>query len=133
MSLAHIMNLRCAWSHVILGAHQGQRVQDRLAEREYADVGEEHWHNQQNCEEMSPGELRCGARCNPIRVDIYSTRHLVHRRCIRGSGEDNSENIIASSFLRKYKNPLTHCRSSRYDADQVVWTGTSESSDFSKL
>ena len=36
-------------------------------------------------------------------MDISSTRHLGHRRLVRGSGEDDPRNLFASSFLQKYK------------------------------
>ena len=39
------------------------------------------------------------------------------------------ENIFASSFLRKYENPLPRRRSSKYDFGQEIWTGTPTSSD----
>ena len=39
------------------GLHWGRQVQKRLAERAYADVGEKHRHDQQNCREVPPGEL----------------------------------------------------------------------------
>ena len=72
-----------------------------MVERSYADVGEEYQHDQRNGGETSPGELRRSGTCNPIRMDISSTRHLVHGRRVRGSGEDYSRNLFASSFLRK--------------------------------
>ena len=62
-------------------------------------------------------------------MDISSTRHLGHGRRVRGSGEDDSGNIFASSFLWKYENVLTHRSSSKYDAGQEIRTGTPESSD----
>ena len=42
------------------------------------------------------------------------------------------ETFFASSFPRKYKNPLTHRRSSKYDADNDDRTGDPESSDIDK-
>ena len=71
--------------------------------------------------------------CNPIIVDISTTRHLGHGGCVRGSVENDSGNLFASSFLRKDKNPLPHRRKSRYDANQDGRTGTPESSDVSKV
>ena len=90
----------------------------RLVERAYADVGEEHHHNQQNRGEIPPGELRHIGAWNATRMDISSMRHLGHRRRVCGSGENDSGNLFASSFLWKYKNPLPCCRSSKYDAGQ---------------
>ena len=49
--------------------------------------------------------------------------------CIRRSGEDDLGNLFVFYFLRKDKNPLTHSRSSKYDANKYVWNGTPESSD----
>ena len=74
--------------------------------RERSDVGEEYQHDQRNRGEISPGELRLSGTCNPIRIDFFSTRHLGHRRLVRGSGEDDSINLFASSFLQKDENPL---------------------------
>ena len=69
---------------------------------------------------------------NPIRVDISATHHLGHRGCARGSGENDSGNLFVLSFLLKDKNPLTHRKNSKYDADQDGRTGPTESSDVSK-
>ena len=60
---------------------------------------------------------RHSGTCNPIRMDISSTRHLGHMIFVRGSGEDDSRNLFVSSFLRKDENPynvspvnlLSHC------------------------
>ena len=41
-------------------------------------MGEEHWHNQQNVGEISPGELCHGGTRDPHRVGISTTRHLGH-------------------------------------------------------
>ena len=49
---------------------------------------------------------RHSGTCNPIRMDISSTRHLGHMIFVRGSGEDDSRNLFGSSFLRKDENPL---------------------------
>ena len=111
------------------GLHWGRRVQTQFAERTYADVGEEYQQDQLNCGEILPGELLCSGTCNPIRMYIYSTRHLGHRRRVRGSGEDYSRTIFASSFLHKYENPFLYCRRSKYNYGQEIWTGTLESSD----
>ena len=69
--------------------------------------------------------------CDPIIVDIYTTCHLGHRGRVRGSRENDPGNLFASSFLRKYKNPLTHSRSYKYDAGQKIRNGNPESSDVS--
>ena len=53
-----------------LGLHWGLRVQTRLAEILYADVGEEHQQNKQNHREIYPGELRHSGMCNPIKINI---------------------------------------------------------------
>ena len=47
----------------------------------------------------------------------------------RGSGEDDSQKLFASSFFRKYEKPLPHLRSYKYDAGQEIRTGTPESSE----
>ena len=46
--------------------------------RTYAGMEEEHWKNQKNRREMSPGELRCIGMRDTIRVNISTTRHLGH-------------------------------------------------------
>ena len=58
--------------------------------------------------------------------------HLVHGGCVRRSGKEDSGKYFASSFLHKYKNPLTHYRSSTYDDNQDGRTGTPEFSEISK-
>ena len=113
------------------GLHWGRQVQTRLIERAYAEMGEEYQHNQQNCREIYPGELRRSGMFNPIIMDNSSRCHLGHRRLVRGSGEDDPQNLFALSFLRKYENPLPCCRSSKYDAGQESRTGNPESSDVS--
>ena len=62
-------------------------------------------------------------------MDISSTRHLGHRRLVRGSGEGDLGNLFASYFLRKDENPLSCSRSSKYDSGQEIRIGTPESSD----
>ena len=116
-----------------LGLHRGQRVQTRLAERAYADMGEGHQHDQKTPGEISPGELRHSGMCNPIIMDISTTRHLGHGVSVRGSGENDSGNLFASYFLRKDENPLLHCRKSKYDAGQEIRTGTPEPSNISTV
>ena len=64
-------------------------------------------------------------------MDISTTRHLGYGRCVRGSGENDSGNLFASSFLQKDEKLLTHRRNSKYDADQGGSTGPHESSDVS--
>ena len=66
-------------------------------------------------------------------MDIYATCHLGYRGCVDGSGEDDLGNLFVSSFPNKDKNPLTHRKSSNYDENQYVWTGTPEYSDISKV
>ena len=83
--------------------HWGRRVQTRLAEIEYSDVGEEHQHNQRKCGEKSPGELRCSGTCNPIRVDILSMHNLGHGRRVCGSGENYLGNLLPHLFFRNTK------------------------------
>ena len=95
-------------------------------------MGEKHQYYQQNRGEIFPGELGRSGTCNTIRVDISTTRHLGHMGRVRRSGENNSVNHFASSFLRKDENPLTHSRISKYDASQQIRTVTSESSDVIK-
>ena len=70
--------------------------------------------------------------CNQIRVDIYTTRHLGHRGCISGSGENDIGNFFASYFLHKDKILLTHRRSSKYNYGQESRIGTPKYSDVSK-
>ena len=72
----------------------GKRVQTQLDERAYGDMGAENLHDQQNRWEISPGELRCGGKHNPIRVDIYITRHLVYRGSFSGV-----EKMIRKNFF----------------------------------
>ena len=66
-------------------------------------------------------------------MDISATRHLGHRRCVLGSGEDALEIFFASYFLWKDKTPLTHSRSSKYNADQEIMTGAPEYSETRKF
>ena len=54
--------------------------------REYRDMGEECLHDQKNCGEISPGELRCGGTRNLTRVDISTTCHLGYGGRVCGSG-----------------------------------------------
>ena len=91
-----------------------------MAEIAYAGVGEEHLQDQKNREEVSPGELCRGGMRNPIIVDVYTTRHLVHSGYVRGSVEDALGNLFVSYSLWKDKIPLTHRRSSKYDARQEI-------------
>ena len=60
-----------------------------LDERAYNDVGEGHRKDQQNREEISPGELQRSGTCNSITVYIYTMCHLKHRRRVRRSGEND--------------------------------------------
>ena len=60
-----------------------------------------------------------------------STRHLGHRRLVRGSGKDDLQNIFAPSFLQKDENPLPRRRGSKYNSGQEIRTGTTESGDVS--
>ena len=71
--------------------------------------------------------------CNPIRMDISSTRHLVHGRRVCGSGEDDLGNLLALSFLRKNENPLPYSGSFKYNASQEIRTGNPEYSDVSTV
>ena len=84
-----------------------------MAERVYIEVGEEHQYDQQKRGEISPGELRHSGMCNTIREDISTTRHLGHIRRVLGSGENDSGDLFASSYLLKDQNHLTHFRSSK--------------------
>ena len=68
------------------GFHWGEQIQEKLAERAYADVGEEHWHDQKNRGVIYPGELHRGGTRDLIRVDISTTSHLVNEGCICRSG-----------------------------------------------
>ena len=111
------------------GLYRGQHVQTRLAERVYADAREKNQHDQQNREEIPPGELLRSGTCNPIIVDISKKLHVGHGRRVHGSGENDSVNLFASSFLQKDKNPLTPRRISKYNASQEIRNGTPESSD----
>ena len=67
---------------------------------------------------------------DPIRMDLSSTRNLVHRRLVCGIGEDDSQKLFASSFLQKDENPPPRRRSSNYNSGQEIRTGTPESSEF---
>ena len=58
--------------------------------------------------------------------------HLGHGGRVCGSGENDSGNIFASSFIRKDENPLTHRRNSKYYANQCGSTWPPESSDVSE-
>ena len=46
--------------------------------------------------------------------------------------QNDPGNFFASSFLRREKKPLTHYRSSKYDAGQKIKVETPESSDVRK-
>ena len=82
------------------GLIEGQQIQDKLANRAYSDVGEEYWHDQRNRGEIPPIELHHGGTCDPIMVDIYTTRHLGHGGGgVCRSGEYDPGNIFSSSFL----------------------------------
>ena len=70
---------------------------------------------------------------NPIRVDISSTRHLGHGRRVCGSGENYLGNLFASSFIWKDENPLSYCRSLKYDAGQEIRAENPEPSDVSTV
>ena len=90
----------------------------QLAGRVSVDKGEDHWHDQQKNREISSGELRRGATCDPIRVSISTTRHLVYRGFFWGCGEDDPRNLFVSSFLRKETILLTHLSRSKYNPGQ---------------
>ena len=111
------------------GLHWVRRVQTRLVERACADVGEEYQNDQKKRGEISPRELRHSGTCNPIIMDISSTRHLVHGRRVCRSGDDDLINLFASYFIQKDENPLPRHRISKYNAGQEILTGTPESSD----
>ena len=115
------------------GLHQGRQFQEQVDERGYADVVEERYHNQKNCGEISPEELHLCGTCKPIKVDVSTTHHLGNGGCVRGSGENDSGNLFALSFLQKDENPLTYCRNYKYDSNQGGCTGPPEPSDVSKV
>ena len=94
----------CTGTCYLGGYIRGVESKTRLADREYADVGEEHQHDQQNRGKISPGELRLSSMFNPTRVEISTTCHLVHGQPVHGSGENDPENLFALSFLRKDEN-----------------------------
>ena len=87
-----------------LGLHRGRQVQTLLAERAYADVGEERKHGHKNCGEISPGELRCSGTCNQTRVDISKTRHLGYGRHVCRSGENDPETFLPRLLFGKKEN-----------------------------
>ena len=64
---------------------------------------EEHCHDQQNSGEISSGVLHRGGTRNPIRVDIFTTRHLEHVGCICRSGEYDQGNLFALFFFGNTK------------------------------
>ena len=105
--------------------HWGRRFQTRLVERAYNNVGKEYQNDQQKRREISPGELRRSGTCNPIKMDILSTRHLEHRRIVRGSIEDDSRKCFALSFLLKDENSFPVVRA------LSIRIGNPESSDIS--
>ena len=70
---------------------------------------------------------------DPIIVDISTMRHLVYGGRICGSGEDDPGNLFASSFLRKEKITITHCRISKCAAGRESRIGDPDSSDTRKL
>ena len=116
---------KCHGFKVCMGAcYLGGYIGDDESKRDWL-------REQKNRREISPGELLRGGMNNPIRVDIYTTRHLGHRGCIHRSGEDTPGNIFASYYLWKEKTPLTHHRSSKYDTGQEIHIGTPEASDVS--
>ena len=54
-------------------------------------------------QEISPGKLRRSGTYNPIRVDIPTTRHLVHGGRVCGSRENDLGNLLPRIFFRKTK------------------------------
>ena len=98
----------------------------------YTYIGEEHWQDQKNHGQISPGELRRGGIRYPIRVDIYKkVRHLGHLVCVCGSREDATGNPFFLIFYSK-KTPLTHSGRYKYDASQKHRIGNTESGDVCK-
>ena len=84
-----------------------------LVDRAYTDVGKEHQNDHRNCAEISSGDLNPSGTWNQTRIDISSTRHLGHERCVRGSGENNTGILLASSFIQKDEYPLPRRRGSK--------------------
>ena len=83
----------------------------------------EHSRDQQNGGEISPGKLRHGGPCDPVRVDIFAWCDKKHKICVRRSGEAFSGNLFASPLLQKIEISPTHCRNFKYDAGQKIWPG----------
>ena len=86
----------CTGTCYLGGYIRGVESKTRLTYREYADVGEEYQHKQQNRGEIPPGELRRIGTCNPIRMGITSTGHLGQGKRVCRSGEDDPRNLFAS-------------------------------------
>ena len=57
-------------------------------------------------------------------MDILLIRYEGHGNYIRGSGENNPQNLLALTFLHKDKNPPLYDRNLKYYASQVSWPGT---------
>ena len=68
---------------------------------------------------------------DPIKMNIPSTRHLGHRRLVRGSGEDDSRNLFTSYFIQKDENLLPRRRRSKYNVSQESQNANPEYSDSS--
>ena len=79
--------------------------------------------DQRNHGEIYPGNLRCSCTCNPIRVYIPTTCHEEHGIRVCGSGEDSSGKRFDSHFLQKIKISLSHCKHSKYNSSQEIWSG----------
>ena len=75
-------------------------------------MGTEHNQDPQNCGEISPGKLCRGGPCDPIGVDIFTTRHKECGSCIHGRGGASSGKLFALPFLQKIKISHTPYRSS---------------------
>ena len=98
-----------------------------------------HWHGRRTLARSAKLRVNIPRRVTPrwhtqSNQSGYSHKSSPRTRgCVFGSGEYDPGNRFASSFLWKYKIPLTNCRISKYDDGQDNLVGTPESSNVSKV
>ena len=84
----------------------------------YLGVGKEHYYNQQNGGEISPGKLLRGGPCDPVGVDIFATCKEKYGICVRRSEEGYLGKLFASPLLRKIEISPIYRRNFKYNASQ---------------
>lgn len=67
---------------------------------------------------MSTGELHQYGICDPIGVDVFTTRHEEYEIHVCGSGELCLGKMFSLPFLQKVKISLTPHKNSKYGAGQ---------------